>query len=165
MENLATLGLDLWSMLLYAVNYGVIFFVLAKYVYPKLRDAINERRQTIEGNIKSAEKLKNELQSQMAKSESEMTRLMKSVQEEKSALQKEMNQKRKDMLQEVEETKTKMLDEARAQITSEKENIIADAQKDITGMIQRVVLNILSHQVPEKTVQESVEQAWKAQRK
>lgn len=165
MEQLAQMGIDWWSMLLYAINYGVIFFILAKYVYPIIRKSIKERKETIENNIKSAEKLKNELQKQMKASELEMAKLMKSVQEEKGALQKEMTQKKKDMLQEVEETKTKMLGEARAQITAEKEGIINEAQKDITGMIQRVILEILSHQVPEKTVQDSVEQAWKAQRK
>ena len=51
MDALQKLGIDGWSLVLYLVNYGILFFVLGKYVYKPLAKAMDARSEKIRNVI------------------------------------------------------------------------------------------------------------------
>ena len=165
MENLAKIGIDWWGMLLYAVNYGLLLFVLAYFLYPKLKSVIKERRVTIKRNLESAEKLRLQLEDMSKENEREKNSLIKDIQLERTNMQKEMQEKKTLLAKEMEEAKNKMVEDARAQIEEEKKALITETEKKIVSMIEKVILSILSNKVPENVIQESVEASWDAQKK
>lgn len=165
MENLAKIGIDLWGVVVYMGTYGILLLVLGKVLLPKIKEVIENRKKTIQSNIEAAEHLKAQLTEQLKKNDEEKKALMKTIQEEKVALAKEIEEKKVLMISEMESTREKMLAEARSQIESEKNALMRDVEEDVVKMIQRVVLHILSNQVSEDVIKNSVVSAWKSQSK
>src|SRR3990172_10463813 len=112
MDILSTIGIDLWGVLLYIVNYGIILFALAYFLFPKIRKAVKQRQETIQNNLESAEKLRKDLEKMMKKNEKEKDDLVKELQNERKSAQKELVEKKVEMLQEMEEARNKLLSDA-----------------------------------------------------
>ncbi len=164
MENLAKIGIDWWGMLLYAVNYGLLLFVLARFVYPKITKVIADRKTKIRTNLEDAEKLRKELHDHMQENKKEKEELMSELRAEKALVQKELQDKRLELIQDMEVERNKILEEARTRIESEKKDLILDAEKKIVSMVERVIFSILSNSIPENIVKESVTKSWNSQK-
>ncbi len=164
MENLAKLGIDFGSMLIYLINYGLLLAVLGYFVYPKIIEIIDKRRAEIENNLNESARLREEMNEQADDSKKEKESLLQELKEDKDKMKKELQEKRTELIAKMEEDRGKLLEEARKQIENEKDNIIQKAEQQIVGMIEKVVLKVLSNQVPEDVVKKSVGDAWKVQK-
>jgi len=162
MENLAKLGIDFGSMLIYFVNYGLLLGALGYLVYPKIIKIIDERRDKIEDNLNESARLRKEMIAQSEDSKKEKESLMNDLKEDRDLLKRELQEKRVELLSKMEEEKTKLLEEAREQIKKEKDEIVDSAKEQILGMVERVVIKVLSNQVPDDVVRKSVNEAWKS---
>lgn len=168
MESLSKLGLDLGGMVIYFVNYGVILGILSYFVYPKIIKAIDERRAKINDSLDEAIKLREDMTSQISKHTKEkedlQQKLLNELEQDREKFKKEYQDKRAELIKKMDEERNKMLDEAKEQITKDKEIMLKDAEKEIVSMIERVILKILSHQIPEDVVKKSVQEAWSSQK-
>ena len=54
-----------------------------------------------------------------------------------------------------------MLEDVKAVIDQEKANIIGSAEKEVLKLMQKVVLHVVSNQIPEEVVEKSVDSAWR----
>ncbi len=160
MESLARLGIDLWSLLLYAVNFGLVILIVAKYLTKPLLKVLDERRGQIKKNIEEAEKLREEMARHQKKMEQERSDMQAKLHEELSKSKKEIEEKRKAVEAEIEAKKTKMLADVKAIIEEEKRTIMASAQADILKLMQKIVLHIVSNKIPADVVSASVTESW-----
>ena len=71
MEALQKLGIDGASILFYLVNYGVLFFILNKFVIRPLTKTMDERSNQIRTNLQEAEQLRIDFQTEMARKTAE----------------------------------------------------------------------------------------------
>lgn len=165
MENLAKIGIDFWSIILYVINYGLLLAVLSYFLYPKLRSIISERKSMIKHNLEDAETLRKKLEDYTKKSEKEREKLVHEVKEQRETAKKELKEAHQQLTLEMEEKRGRMLEEARAIIIEQKKLIITEAEKDIATMIKTVMLDILSNDVPEEVIAKSVEKSWSANKK
>ncbi len=165
MESLARLGIDLWSLLLYAVNFGLVVFLVAKFLTKPMLKMLDERRNTIKKNIEEAEELRQEMAKQREKMEKEKEKMQASLAEELSKSRKEIDEKRKAAEAEIDAKKSKMLEEVKTIIDQEKANIIGSAEKEVLKLMQKVVMHVVSNQVPEDVVKKSVDSAWNQYKK
>jgi len=163
MANLAKI-IDVRSMLIYLVKYGLLLGVMAYFVYPKILKIIDERRNQISGNLDEAAKLRKDMAEQITNHSKEKDKLLIEIENDRNNLKKEFTDKKIELIKEMEEEKTKLMEEARIQINTEKRNIIINAEKQILSMIEKVIFKILSHQVPDDVVKKSVQEAWKSQK-
>lgn len=162
MEGLSKIGIDGWSVLLYLINYGVLLLILAKFVYPRILKAIDERRSLIANNLADADKLRVELAKQTVEAERERKLLMTKIEEETQMIKKELHQKRKEMLADMSAEREKMLEDTRKLIAEEKDLLIAQVQNNLVAVIKQAVLYIAMTKIPEEKIMESIKHSWKS---
>ena len=161
MESLARLGIDLSSMLLYVVNFGVIVLLLAKFFTKPVLAMIENRKKMISDNINSAEKLKEELMKQREKMEKEKEDLRVQVEEEMKKFHQEIDQRRREAEAEIDLRKAKMLEDIQKVMNDEKVNLQASVQKELMALVEKMVLHIVHNKVPSAVIEESTQEAWK----
>jgi F-type H+-transporting ATPase subunit b len=106
------LGLVVWTTLAFAI----VFFLLMKYAWKPILNAINTREQSITNSLETAEKVKAE----MAQLQNENETLLAKAREERAV-----------MLKEARETKDKIVGEAKDQAKLEANKIMVEAQAAI----------------------------------
>jgi len=137
-------GLFFWQILLFV---GLLW-LLRKFAWKPILNAINEREEGIRNALASAEEAKKEMQSVTADSE---------------RLLQEARAEREIMLKEAREIKEKMLADAKSQAQVEGEKMIAQARQSIEGEKKAAIEDIksqvasLSVEIAEKVLQQQLE--------
>jgi F-type H+-transporting ATPase subunit b len=163
-DQLAKLGIDLWSLAIYLVNFGILWVVLAYFVFPKLIKAIDIRRHHIETNLKTAERIQLELDETLTKATAEQAKVKAELETERAELEKEMATAKTELLASADADRAKLLEEARALIKEEKKLLISQTEGEMVGLIQRVLIKILGERVDPEDVTASVKQAWEEEK-
>lgn len=160
MENLAKLGIDGWSLVVYLVNFGLIWAVLGFLVFPKIIKIIDARRDQIRDNLETADKLRIELDEHVAKSRAERSKLLTDLTDEREKLVKEIDAQRVKILHDAEEQKEKILSEARSLIKEERKKLVKDVESAVIHLMQKTLISLLANKVPQEVIAESVETSW-----
>ena len=161
MEALSQLGIDLWSVLLYLVNFGLILWVLTRYVYKPLMKYVDERRETIKNNVNEAEELRQTFESKMKEQEERLATESAEAQEKLAGAKKFAKQEAKDIIVDAQSQRDSILMDANAQANVIKGGILDEAQAATKARIMAVVQAVLEGGLPEETVKQSVETEWK----
>lgn len=161
MDQLASLGIDPWSMLLYLANTGFLLAVLTYFFYKPVMRMIDERREQIASSIEEAERLRKEFEEKMVESDMERERVENELRDELEKLRKFTEEKRAELLTEMEAARAEKMRKAQEDIDAMKEKLMDDVKGDVLELAKRMVLHIVENKVPEKVVQESVDSAWK----
>ncbi len=118
---LSKLGFDWQVALANLVNFLIVYFLLKKVVFNKLRDAILERKAKASEGVRLRE---------------EAALLQKEAQEMKEVMKKEVAQERREMLEKSEKEKRALLEKAKQDIDTLKHQATIDAMKDKERIIQ-----------------------------
>ena len=128
------LGLIIWTLLAFLV----VFFILKKYAWPSILNALQKREETIAESLATAEKIKAE----MAQMKSENEALLAQAREERAG-----------MLKDARLAADKMISDAKDKAKVEYDRIITDAQSaidqqknaaivDVKNMIGKMVIEV-----------------------
>ena len=140
------LGLFVWTL----IAFLAVFFILKKFAWKPILEALSERETGIAASIASADKVRKE----MAMMQSENEKLMAQAREERTA-----------MLKEAKETKDRIVNEAKDAAKLEANKIIADAQQQITQQKMAALTEVkneigkLSVEVAEKILRKQLSTA------
>lgn len=159
MDALANLGIDLQGIIFHLVNFGVVLFVLWKWVYTPLLKTIDERRNTIETNINEAEHLRKNFEDTIAKQKQENEAYIAEQRGKIAEAQKFAKQSAKELIADADARREAMLAEAQQQIEQLQSDMVHGAESEMKDRIKAIVLHVLQNTVPEKTVQKSVDDA------
>ena len=107
-----SIGLFFWQSLVFLL----LIFVLKKYAWKPILNAVNEREQSIEDALKEAEKARLEMQS---------------LQQSNEAILKEAREERERILKEARDMKNKMITEAKDAAATEADKAIVSAKAAI----------------------------------
>lgn len=162
MEVLAKLGIDLSSVLIYLVNFGILLAVVAYFITGPILGVIKKRQKMIAENVAEADRIKNEFMEEKRKADQEKEALRAQMEQQMNDLKKELDLRRKAQEEEMELKKAKMLEEVRSLVEEEKQQILNKAEKQTLDLIEKVVLHVVSNKVPQDVVKGSVEEAWKS---
>ena len=122
-----SLGLFVWQLLIFV---GLIF-LLRKFAWKPILDAVNDRETSIKDALSAAE----EARVEMENLQSDNQRILKEARSEKEAL-----------LKEALTTKSEIINAAKEEAQQEAQKIIIQAQETIQNE-KRVAVNELKHQV------------------
>ncbi len=136
---LSKLGFDWQVALANLVNFLIVYFLLKKVVFNKLRDAILERKAKVQEGVRLRE-------------EAELLR--KEAQEMKEVMKKEVAHERREMLDKAEKEKDFILEKTSQEIfdlkqkanqdaVKEKERIIQEAEGDIVDISKSLARKVL----------------------
>lgn len=161
MEALLKLGIDWQSILIYIVNIGILFGVIAYFVTGPILKILDDRRKQIRDNLEAAERIKNEFVAERKKADDDKKALRTELDRELTLLKKDLEEKRRIGEEALNVKKAKMLEEVRTLVEDEKGKILKTAETEALKLIENVILNIVSEKLPRTVVEESVRDAWK----
>jgi len=138
-----SIGLFFWQTVLFLV----LLFVLRKYAWKPILNAVNEREEGIKNALDSAEKARRE---------------MENLQSDNQKLLNEARAERETMLKEARDIKNKMIEEAKGEAKQEANKMIAQAQASIETEKKAAIADLksqvanLSIEIAEKVVREEL---------
>lgn len=141
-QLLENFSLDLFIKL--TVLFLVLIFLMRKFAWKPILDALNDREEGIKNALDSAEKAKLE---------------MENLQADNNKLLKEARAEREAMLKEARDLKNKMIEDAKGEAQAEAAKLIAQAQASIETEKKAAIADLksqvanLSIDIAEKVVQ------------
>ena len=138
-----SIGLFFWQ----TVIFVLLIFLLKKFAWKPILDAINEREEGIRSALKSAEKAREE---------------MASLQSENEDTLKKARLERDGLLKEAREIKQKLIEEAKNEANKEAKKIIIQAQESIESEKNAAIVDLknqvanLSIEIAEKVLKEKL---------
>lgn len=149
-------GLLFWML----IGFGILFFILAKFAWPVIVKAINDREKKIAEQLSAADKAREEMKN--LKSEHEA--LLVKAKEERDAILAEARKMSEKMY---DEAKVKADDEARRIIEDAKQSIhfekmkaITDIKNEIAQMSIEIAEKVLTEELSDKSKQEELVSKW-----
>ena len=137
------LGLLFWMLLAFLV----VFFVLAKYVFPAIVNMVDKRNQYINESLRKAH---------------EASERLENIKQESEAILQEARAQQAQILKEAADTREAIVQKAQEKAKAEGARLLAEAKAEIEGEKQQAIRDIrsqvaeLSVQVAEKVLKEKL---------
>ena len=142
-------GLFIWQVVIFV---GLIF-LLKKFAWKPILDAVNEREQGIKNALESAENARNEMQNLQADNQ----RILQEARAERDAMLKEAREMKEKMVadakSEAQEQGQKIIDQAKAAIESEKNAAMADLKSQVATLSLSIAEKLLKEELSNKESQ------------
>lgn len=116
-------GLILWT----SVVFIIVYFLLARFAFRPIQEALKKREQDIQSSLDEAKKAREE----MANLKAENEELLKQAQEERSKILREAN-----------EAKEAIVNEAKDRAKEEARKIVNTAKEEIENMRKEAVIDL-----------------------
>ena len=142
-------GLFFWQMLIFI---GLIF-LLKKFAWKPILDAVNEREEGIRSALLSAENARNEMQNLQTDNQ----RILQEARMERDAMLKEARELKEKMIadskQEAQVQGQKMIEQAKAAIESEKNAAMAELKSQVSSLSLNIAEKLLKDELSNKEAQ------------
>ena len=142
-------GLLFWMVL----SFGVVFFLLAKYGFPVIVKAINERKEFIEMSLLSAKQANERLASIQAESEK---LLADAKAQQKDIISTAMQEKQRIVQtaqEEAQESANRIIEEARQSIQAEKERALQDVRREVATLALDIAEKVIGERMKDDATQ------------
>jgi F-type H+-transporting ATPase subunit b len=140
------IGLIFWMI----VSFGIVLWILKKFAWKPILNALKEREHSIEDALLSAEKAKEV----MAKLKADNEAIIKEAKIERDSILKEARQVKEKILQEAKEEASeeagKIIEAARLTIKNEKVAAILDIKNQVAIFSVEIAEKILKQKLAEK---------------
>ncbi|GAA5182430.1 F0F1 ATP synthase subunit B [Rugosimonospora acidiphila] len=124
--------LPIWQeLVLGLVAFGVLFFVLAKYVFPRMEDTFKARVDAIEGGIKRAEERQAEANALFEQYKQQLAEARTEAAKIRDRAHADANQIREDMLVQVREERDRILEAGQQQLDQHRAQIVRELRADV----------------------------------
>lgn len=155
MENMPSIltpdfGLLFWMLL----AFGVVFFLLAKYGFPAITKAVEDRKNYIDESLKNAREANEKLANVKAESDS----ILKVAHEQQARIIKEAMATRDNIIAEARNKAQteghQLFEEAKKQIVAEKENALHDIRSQVADLSVLIAEKVIRRQLDNAEEQE-----------
>lgn len=145
-------GTIIWMIII----FGIVLFVLKKFAWKPILNALNEREESIATALNSAEEAKKEVAGLKADNE----KIIAEARKEKDAILKEAREIKDKIVAEAKEKASqeaqKTIDQARQQIEAEKTAAINDIKKQVAELSVMIAEKVIKKQLAAKGEQEKM---------
>lgn len=142
-------GLFFWQLFIFI---GLIF-LLKKFAWKPILDAVNEREEGIRGALLSAEKARNEMQNLQADNQ----RILQEARMERDTMLKEAREMKEKMIadskNEAQAAGLKMIEQAKAAIQGEKNAAMAELKSQVSSLSLEIAEKLLKDELSNKDAQ------------
>ena len=142
-------GLLFWMVL----SFSVVFFLLAKFGFPVITKAINERKEFIEMSLLSAKQANERLASIQAESEKLLT---EAKTQQKDIISGAIQEKQRIVQAAQDEAQTaanQMIEDARKSIQAEKEKALQDVRKEVASLALDIAEKVIGERMKDEAMQ------------
>ena len=139
------LGTFIWMF----IPFAIVFFILKKYAWPSIVDAIEERNDSIKEALLSAERAKEE----MAKLQADNQKILKEARREREGMLKEAKEFGEQIVREAKSKATeeaeKVVESARQAIESDKAAALSEIKTQVATLSVEIAEKVLRRQFDE----------------
>ena len=143
-------GLLFWMVL----SFGVVVFLLAKFGFPVITKAINERKEFIEMSLLSAK----EANERLANIQAESEKLLSDAKaQQKDIITGAMQEKQRIVQaaqEEAQNSANQMIEEARQSIQAEKERALQDVRKEVASLALDIAEKVIGERMKDDAIQQ-----------
>ena len=147
-----SIGLFFWQTVLFLA----LLFLLRKYAWKPILNAVNEREEGIRNALDSADKAKQEMENLQADNQ----KLLKEARLEREAMLKEARDIKNKMIEDAKddarEEANKLITQAQAAIQSEKKAAIADLKSQVANLSIDIAEKVVRSELSNKDKQEKL---------
>lgn len=145
-------GLLFWML----VTFGVVFFLLAKYGFPIIIKAVEDRKAYIDNSLKSAR----EANEQLANVKQESEKILAQAREEQNRILSEAAVTRDRIIKDAQDRATvegqRLMAEAKKQIETEKESAIRDIRRQVAVLSVGIAEKIMRGKLADEKEQNAL---------
>ena len=145
------LGIDVWQLFWQMVAFGILVFLLWKFLYKSILSMLDERRERIAQGMQDARKateyaenIQQEMEQQRAETRKEGQAIL--------AQANEMSEKlREEILEQAREDARKMLEKAKEEIEADRARSMAELEKQVASLAVAASESVLPEAIDEET--------------
>jgi F-type H+-transporting ATPase subunit b len=132
-------GLMLWTLVIFIV----VLFVLSKFAYPKILEAVEAREKTLADAIEAAKKDRDEAAKLLAEHQKALAATRDEAQKIITDARTAGEKVRADVIEQAHKEQQTMLERARAEIVSEKDKALAELRKQTVELAVRAASKVI----------------------
>lgn len=159
--GLGALGINLKSFLFQLITFVLVLLILRKFVYGKLVDTLEARRQAVVDSLKAAEQSAKDLEV----AEEKVSKLLDEAREEARGIVETAHKESTAMIEDAETKATKKAEHIISQAEIRMEQEIASARKELRSETAQLVAlateKVLGQKIDAKTDAKLIEQSIK----
>jgi F-type H+-transporting ATPase subunit b len=159
MEALNNLGIDFKVMIAQIINFGILVFILVKFLYRPLLKALDDRRKKISDSLDKAKEIEQkssevelEVQAKRSEAKSEATAII-------SEAKSEADKARESMLKAAENEAADIKKTAREQMEIERQGLYADTKKRVSQLALLIVAKSLKEDLSDDFYKKNIDKA------
>jgi len=147
---------DLGTIIWMVIIFGIVLFILGKFAWKPILNALKEREESIANALNSAEEAKKEVAGLKADNE----KIIAEARKEKDVILKEAKEMKDKIISEAKEKANleaqKSIDHARQQIQAEKVSAINDIKKQVAELSVMIAEKVIKKELDKKGEQEKM---------
>jgi F-type H+-transporting ATPase subunit b len=132
-------GLMLWTLVIFAV----VLFILSKFAYPKILEAVESREKALEDAIAAAKKDREEAAALLAEHQKAIAATRDEAQKIITDARAAGEKVRTDVIEQAHREQQALLERARSEINSEKEKALAELRKQTVELAVRAASKVI----------------------
>jgi F-type H+-transporting ATPase subunit b len=145
------LGIDGWQLFWQMVAFGILVFLLWKFLYKSILSMLDERRERIAQGMQDARKATEYAETARQEMEQQRTEARKEGQAI-LAQANEMSEKlRQEILDQARDDSRKMMEKAKGEIEADRARSMAELEKQVAGLAVAVSQSVLQETIDEET--------------
>lgn len=157
-----TLGLNWKLFLAQLINFGIVLFILWRWVFKPVGGALESRRQKIEKSVRDAEEIENRLADLAAMTEAEIKKARAETDAMIAKAEKQATEMREQTVGAARAEAERMLASSREMMENEKNQMMKDIREEVASLTVMATEKILRQEMNEKKQKEMMSEALKA---
>lgn len=148
---LGTLGINWKFFIAQLINFGVVLFVLWKFVFGPVSKKLQERTEKIDTALADAEQIEREKKEFDTWKQEEMGKVRREAAEIVAEAQREASKTREELLSAAKLEQEKMMKQTRAQIAEDENKMLTAVKGEVADMVTKATEKVLKQKMDSAT--------------
>lgn len=144
LDILHDLGIDLSTLIIQMIGFAILFFVLKKYVFGMIAQAIEDRKRDIRDRMDGLDSDRAELDRLHAEARRRLEEIEAEAREKVQAAVEQANAERGRILEETQQAADRELEKARNTIRREKEHAVKELRAQVGDLAVEIAGRVLN---------------------
>ena len=157
-----TFGLDWMKFIGQLLNFGIVLFILWKWVFTPVTKALEKRTEKIEKSLRDAENTAKEKEEFSKWKNEEMVKTRHEASSIITAAQTDAGKAKDEILAQAKAEQQKLVEQAKKQIESEKQQALTSAKSELADLVTMATEKVLRQKLDGKKDSELVKESLKS---
>jgi F-type H+-transporting ATPase subunit b len=155
---MAELGLNVWQLLWQIIGFGLLFFLLMRFLWTPGMKTMDERSATIKKSMEDAEEIKRQLARTEQEFEKRMTEARKESQDLIAQATKQSEAMREDIVAHAKDDADRVLERAREEIATERKQLVAELRQQAVDLSVLIAKQLIGESLDAKAQSRLIEE-------